>query len=104
MLGQAVLCKRFRENRKLIKFCGRSNRAGLFVVIAEYFGGSKRGCIMIPVSSNCACWSLFQREIRNFFSGAKPISMAKESFLKGGRGGQSTSGGLSGNILSIFGN
>ena len=88
----------------MIEFCGRSNRAGLFVVIAEYFERSRRGCIIIPVSSNRACWSLFQREIRNFFFGAKPISMAKESFLKGGGGGQSTSGGLSGNILSIFGN
>ena len=104
MPGRAVLCKRFRENRKLIKFCGRSNRAGLFVVIAEYFGGSRRGCTMIPASSNRACWSSFQRERRNFFSGAKPISMVEESFIKGGGGGQSTSGGLSGNILSIFGN
>ena len=102
--SRVVLCKRFRENRKLIEFCGRSNRAGLFVVIAEYFGGSRRGCIMIPVSSNRACWSLFQREIRNFFSGAKPISMAEESFIKGGEGGQSTGGGQSRNILSVFGN
>ena len=93
VLGRAVLCKRFRENRKLIKFCGRSNRAGLFVVIAEYFGGSRRGCIMILVSSNRACWSLFQREIRNFFSSAKPISMAEESFIKGGERGQTTGGG-----------
>ena len=77
----------------MIEFCGRSNRAGLFVVIAEYFERSRRDKE-----------SLFQREIRNFFSGAKPISMAKESFIKGGGGGQSTSGGLSGNILSIFGN
>ena len=63
----AVLCKRFRENGKLIEFCGRSNKAGLFVVIAVYFGGSRRGFIMKPTSSNRVGWSLFQREIRNFF-------------------------------------
>ena len=68
MLGLIVLCKRFRENGKLIEFCGRSNKADLFVVIVVYFGGSRRGCIMTPASSNHAGWSLFQREIRNFFS------------------------------------
>ena len=43
--GHALLCKRFRDNGKLLEFCGRSNNAGLFVVIAIYFGGSRRGCI-----------------------------------------------------------
>lgn len=59
--GQDVLCKRFRENGKLIEFCSRSNKAGLFVVIAIYFGGARRGCVMIPASSNRACWSLIQK-------------------------------------------
>ena len=86
MPGLAVLCKRFRENGKLIELCGRSNKAGLFVVIAVYFGGSKRGCIIILASSNHAGWSLFQREIRNFFSGAKPVSMAEVSSNNGGGG------------------
>ena len=57
--SQAVLYKKLRENGKLLEFCGRSNRAGLFVVIAVYFGGSRRGYIMIPASSNRAGWSLF---------------------------------------------
>ena len=69
--GHVVLYKRFKENGKLIEFCGRSNRAGLFVVIVVYFGGTKRGCIMIPASSNRAGWSLFQKELRNFCFGAK---------------------------------
>ena len=30
--GRVVLCKRLRENGKLLEFCGSSNRAGLFVV------------------------------------------------------------------------
>ena len=71
VLGHVVLYKRFKENGKLIEFCGRSNRAGLFVVIVVYFGGTKRGCIMIPASSNRAGWSLFQKELRNFCFGAK---------------------------------
>ena len=58
MPGLAVFCKRFRENGKLIELCGRSNKAGLFVVIAVYFGGSRRGYIIIPASSNRAGWSL----------------------------------------------
>ena len=37
--GKVPICKRFRENNKLLEFCGRSNKAGVFVVIAEYYGG-----------------------------------------------------------------
>ena len=74
--GKVPMCKRFRDNNKLLEFCGRSNKAGVFVVIAEYFGGSHRGCVMILASSNRAGWSLFQREMRDFFTGAKPVSMA----------------------------
>ena len=80
MPSHVLLCKRFRENGKLLKFCGRSNKVGLFVVIAVYFGGSRRGCIMIPASSNRAGWSLFQNELRNFCSGAKPVSLAKRQW------------------------
>ena len=67
MPGHSLLCKRLRENGKLLEFCGRSKNAGLFVVIAIYFGGSRRGCLMIPASSNRTGWSLFQRELK-FFS------------------------------------
>ena len=63
------------------------------MVIAEYFGGARQGYVMIPASSNHVGWSLFQREMRNFFTGAKPISIAKVfSNNGGGGGGQSTSG------------
>ena len=104
MLGHDVLYKRFRENGKFIEFCGRLNKVGFFVVIAVDFGGTRRGCIMILASSNCAGWCLFQKELRNFFSGAKLVSMAKVSFNNGGGGGQSTGGGWSGKIMSIYGN
>ena len=57
---------------------------------------------MIPASSNHAGWSLFQREMRDFFTGAKPVSMAEVSSKNGGGGGgQSAGGDRSGKILSI---
>ena len=90
--GHGLLCKRFRENGKLLEFCGKANKAGLFVVITVYFGGSRRGCIMIPASSNRAGWSLFQKELRNFCSGAEPLSLAKGSFINGGGGGKLAGG------------
>jgi len=56
---------------------------------------------MIPASSNRAGWSLFQRELRNFFIGAKPGSMADVSSKNGGGGGgQFASGDRSENLLS----
>ena len=104
MSGHVLLSKRFRENGKLLEFCERSKKASMFVVIAVYFGGSRRGCIMIPVSSNRAGWSLFQKELRNFCSGAKPVSLAKLSLNNGGGGGQLASGGRSGKCMSVYGN
>ena len=98
------MCKRFQDNNKLLEFCGRSNKAGVFVVIAEYFGGARQGCVMILASSNRASWSLFQREMRDFFTGAEPVSMAKVSSKNGGGGGgQSVVGDQSGKILSVVG-
>ena len=91
--GNVSICKCFRENNKLLEFCGRSNKAGVFVVIAEYYGGARRGCVMIPASSNHAGWSLFQRELRNFFTGAIPGSMADISSNNGGGGGGQSAGG-----------
>ena len=95
------MCKRFWDNNKLLEFCGRSNKAGVFVVIAEYFGGARQGCVMIPASSNRASWSLFQREMRDFFTGVKPVPMVEApSKNGGGGGGQSAGGDWSGKILS----
>ena len=59
---------------------------------------------MIPASSNRAGWSLFQREMRDFFTGAKPVSMDGASSTNGGGGGgQSVGGDRSGKILSAVG-
>ena len=102
--GKVPMCKWFWDNNKLLEFCGRLNKAGVFVVIVEYFGGARRGCVMIPVSSNRAGWSLFQREMRDFFTGAELVSMAEASSKNGGGGdGQSASGDRSGKILSAVG-
>ena len=35
--------KRFKANNKLFEFRGRSNKAGIFVEIAVYYGGARRG-------------------------------------------------------------
>ena len=87
------MCKRFRDNNKLLEFCERSNKAGVFVVIAEYFGRARRGCVTILASFNRAGWSLFQREMRDFFIGAKPVSMAEAPSKNGGGGGGQSAGG-----------
>ena len=64
--SHVLLCKRFRENGKLLEFCERSNKAGLFVAIAVYFGGSRRGCIMKPASSNRAGGLCFRKSLGIF--------------------------------------
>ena len=71
VLGKVSHCKRFQENNKSLEFCGRSNKAGIFVVIAEYYGGARQGCVMIPASTNRLGWSLFHKELGFFFSGDK---------------------------------
>ena len=58
---------------------------------------------MIPASSNRAGWSLFQKELRNFCSGAEPLSLAKGSFNNGDGGGKLAGGGRSGKFLSYYG-
>ena len=78
--------KRFWENNKLLKFCGRSNKAGLFVVIAMFFGGDRRGCIMIPKSINRSRWTLFQKELGVFLIGEKPRMGGVILDITGGNG------------------
>ena len=81
----------------MLEFCGRSNKAGVLVVIAEYYGRARRGCVMIPVSSNRLGWSLF-------FTDAKPISMAEVSSKNGGSGGGQPAGGdWSGKLFFAYG-
>ncbi|KAF3947876.1 hypothetical protein CMV_026057 [Castanea mollissima] len=69
--GKEYLYKRYRENNKFFEFSGRSNKAGIFVEIAVYYGGARRGWIMVPASSNRSGWSLFSKELDSFLSGSK---------------------------------
>lgn len=80
VLGKDALCKRLRENSKLLEFCGRLNKAVLFVVIVVFNGGAWRDCVMIPASSNHAGSYLFQKELGNFLSSAKPAILTGVSF------------------------
>ncbi|KAF3967821.1 hypothetical protein CMV_008223 [Castanea mollissima] len=98
--GRAILCKRLRENGKLTEFCGRFKQIWSF---GSYYGLFKQSCIMIPASYNRAGWSLFQRELRSFFIGAKPASLAEASSTiggGGGGGGKIVGGNQSGKFLS----
>ena len=59
---------------------------------------------MIPTSSNCVGWSLFQRELKNFFTSAKPVSLVEVSSKNGGgEGGQFAGGDQNGKPLSTYG-
>ena len=70
--GKDFFCKRFRENNKLLEYRGRSNEAGLLLVIAMFLGGARQGWIMIPESINRSGWILFQKELGVFLIGETP--------------------------------
>ena len=59
---------------------------------------------MIPASSNRANWSFFQKELRNFYSGVNPVSLAKVSLNNGGGGGKLAGGDRSGKSMFVYGN
>ncbi|KAF3954007.1 hypothetical protein CMV_020601 [Castanea mollissima] len=71
--GKDYLYKRYRENNKFFEFRGRSNKAGIFVEIAVYYGGARRGWIMVPASSNRSGWCLFSKELDRFLSGSNTV-------------------------------
>ena len=71
--GKELLYKRYRENNKFYEFQGRSNKAGIFADIAVFFGGARRGCVMVPASSNRAGWCLFSKELDSFLSGSNSV-------------------------------
>ena len=77
--GKDLLCKRYRENNKFFEFCGRSNKAGLFVDIAVYYGGTRCGCVMIPASLNRSGWCVFQKELNKFLSGENIVSVVERT-------------------------
>ena len=102
--GKVLLYKHFIENNKFFKFQGRSNKAGIFVDIAVFFGGARRGCVMVPASSNRAGWSLFSRALDSFLAGSNTVGV--EGRISGGAagGGQMDGGGLGGKNFFNTGN
>ena len=72
--------------------------------IAVFFGGARRGCVMVPASSNWAGWSLFSRALDSFLVGSNIVGV--EGRISGGAagGGQMDGGGLDGKKLFNTGN
>uniref|UniRef100_A0A7N2R0U5 Rx N-terminal domain-containing protein n=1 Tax=Quercus lobata TaxID=97700 RepID=A0A7N2R0U5_QUELO len=102
--GKDLFCKHYRENNKFFEFYGRSNKAGLFVDIAVYYGGKRRGCVMIPASLNRSGWCVFQKELDKFLSGENFVSVAERTLEGSVGGGPMAGGGQNGKQLIGFGN
>ena len=71
--GKECLCKSYRVNNKFFEFRGRSNKAGIFVEIAMYYGGARRGWVMVPASSNQSGWRLFSKNLESFLVGSNTV-------------------------------
>nr|POE54687.1 hypothetical protein CFP56_25047 [Quercus suber] len=102
--GKDLFYKHFRENNKFFEFQGRSNKAGIFVDIAVFFGGARRGCVMVPVSSNRARWNLFSRALDSFLAGSNTVGVEGRISSGAAGGGQKDGGGLDGKKLFNTGN
>ena len=85
--GKDLLYKRYRENNRLFEFWGRSNKAGIFADIAMFYGGARRGCVVVPASSNRSGLCLFSKELERFLSGPNTL------WVKGGTSNEAASGG-----------
>ena len=83
-----LLYKRYRENNKFFEFRGRSNKAGIFVEIVVFFGGARRGYVMVPASSNRAGWYLFSKELNSFLAGSNTIGVEGRNSGGASGGGQ----------------
>ena len=81
------LCKRCRVNNKFFEFQGRSNKAGIFVEIVAYYGGARRGWVMVPACSNQSGWRLFTKELDSFLAGSNTV------WVKGRTSGEVVGGG-----------
>ena len=94
--GKDYLYKRFRENNKFFEFQGRSNKAGIFVEIAVFYGGARRGCVMVPASSNRSGWCLFTKELDRFLSGSNSVWVDGRTAAEDVCGGLMDGGGQKG--------
>ena len=99
-----LLYKQYRENNKFFDFRGRSNKAGIFVDIAVFFGGAQRGSVMVPASSNRAGWCLFSKELDSFLAGSNTVGVEGRNFGGAAGGGQLYGGSHDGKKLFKTGN
>ena len=90
------MCKHFRAHNKFFEFRGRLNKAGIFVEIAVYFGGARRGEIMVPASSNRSGWCLFTKELDSFLSSSNSVCVEGKTVDVAVGGGSSVGGGQDG--------
>ena len=77
--GKDFSCKHFRANNKFFEFRGRSNKASIFVEIGVYYGGARRGWVLVPASSNRSGWCLFSKELDSFLSGSNTARVVGRS-------------------------
>ena len=89
--GKDLFCKLFRANNKLFEFQGRSNKAGIFVEIAMYYGGASYGWVLVPTSSNWSGWHLFSKELDSFLSSSNTARVVGR-FSNAADGGGPTDG------------
>ena len=102
--GKDYVCKHFRANNKFFKFRGRSNKAGIFVEIAVYYGGARRGGVMIPASLNQSGWCLFTKELDRFLSGSYTVWVEGKTVDVTVGGGSTEGGGQDGKKSFNFNN
>ena len=88
----------------MLEFCGRSNKAGLFVELVLYHGGARSGCVMIPASSNRSRRSLFWKELCRFLSSEKPLLLQGVTSANAGGFDPSAGSGRNGKNVLHYGN
>ena len=49
---------------------GRTSEVAIFADIAMFYGGARRGCVVVLASSNRSGWCLFTKELDSFLSGS----------------------------------
>ena len=86
------------------EFRGRSNKVGIFVDIAVYYGGARCGCVMIPTSSNHSGWCLFTKKLDRFLSSANIVWVEGRTSDDAVGGGPTDGGGQNGKKSFNYGN
>ncbi|KAF3944735.1 hypothetical protein CMV_028819 [Castanea mollissima] len=75
--------KWFHKYHKILEFCSKSNKGGLFVEISEYHNGARRGCFRVPKGMNRGGWAFLETKQHVFFLG-KSASRPRKEVAAGG--------------------